>query len=86
MVENVNDKVNDLSTGSSNIEVTYNADVLKQGSGIKLDKRTPNRVKVENTNQSYNISNNSITNVFDNNVIELSEFDNYIRHEIQDLL
>jgi hypothetical protein len=81
MVENVNDKVNDLSSGSSNIEVTYNADVLKQGSGIKLDKRTPNRVKVENTNQSYNISNNSITNIFDNNVIELSEFDNYVRHE-----
>lgn len=81
MIENVNDKVVDITSGNSNIEVTYNTDVLKQGSGIKLDKRTPNRVKVVNTNQTYNISNDSITNVFTNNVIKLSEYDNYIRHE-----
>jgi hypothetical protein len=81
MIENVNDKVVDITSGNSNIEVTYNTDVLKQGSGIKLDKRTPNRIKVVNTNQTYNISNDSITNVFTNNVIKLSEYDNYVRHE-----
>lgn len=84
MIENVNDKVNDIVNGNSNIEVSYNTDVLKQGSGIKLDKRTPNRVKVENTNQEYNISNSSISNVFLNNVIPLSEFGNYVRHENND--
>lgn len=84
MIENVNDKVNDIANGTTNIEISYNTDVLKPGSGIKLDKRTPNRVKIENTNQEYNISNSSITNLFLNNVIPLSEFGNYVRHENND--
>jgi hypothetical protein len=81
MIENVNEKVVDITNGDANIEVSYNTDVLKPGTGIKLDKRTPNRVKVENTNQDYNISNTSITSIFDNNVIELGHFANYVRHE-----
>lgn len=81
MIDNINDKLNDVTNGTSNIEISYNTDVLKPGNGIKLDKRTPNRVKVENTNQNYNISNNSITNIFDNNVINLGLYSNYVRHE-----
>jgi hypothetical protein len=81
MIENVNEKVIDITNGDANIEVSYNTDVLKSGVGINLDKRTPNRVKVENINQDYNISNTSIVSVFDNNVIELGHYANYIRHE-----
>ncbi len=81
MIENVNDKVVDITNGDANIEVTYNTDVLKAGDGMRLDKRTPNRVRLENTNQEYNISNNSIVSIFDNNVIELGRYSNYIRHE-----
>ena len=84
MIENVNDKVVDITNGDANIEVTYNTDVLKAGDGILLDKRTPNRVKLENTSQNYNISNNSIVSIFDNNVIELGKYANYIRHENDD--
>jgi len=81
MIENINKKVVNITNGEANLEVTYNTDVLKAGAGVKLDKRTPNRVKIENTNQDYNISNNSITNIFNNNVIELGHHSNYIRHE-----
>lgn len=81
MIDNVNDKVNDIASGNSNVEVSYNTDVLKPGDGMSLDRRTANRIKLNNINQNYNISNNSITNVFDNNVIELGKFANYIRHE-----
>jgi len=84
MIENVNDKVVDITNGDANIEVTYNTDVLKAGDGMVLDKRTPNRVKLENTNQDYNISNTSIISIFDNNVIELGKYANYIRHENND--
>jgi len=84
MIENVNDKIVDITNGDSNIEVTYNTDVLKAGDGMFLDKRTPNRVKLENTNQTYNISNTSIISIFDNNVIELGKYANYIRHENDD--
>lgn len=83
MIENNNEKIDSIINGESNIEVSYNTDVIRPGSGISLDRRTPNRLKVQNTNQEYNISNSSITNIFDNNVIELSEFTNYVRHESQ---
>jgi hypothetical protein len=81
MIENVSDRVNDIVNGNSNIEISYNTDVLKSGTGINLDKRTSNRVKINNINQAYNISNSPVLNIFENNVIELSEFNNYIRHE-----
>jgi hypothetical protein len=81
MIENINGKVDDIITGDANVSVTYNTDILKAGPGTKLDKRTPNRVLIENIDQNYNISNNSITNVFTNNVIELGTFTNYVRHE-----
>jgi hypothetical protein len=80
MIENNNEKIDSIINGESNIEVSYNTDVIRPGSGISLDRRTPNRLKVQNTNQEYNISNSSITNIFDNNFIELSEFTNYVRH------
>ena len=81
MIENVSDRINDIVNGDSNIEISYNTDVLKSGSGIFLDKRTSNRVKVNNINQAYNISNNPIVNILDNNQLLLSEFNNYVRHE-----
>jgi len=81
MIENVSDRVNDITDGNANIEISYNTDVLKAGLGVKLDKRTQNRVKIENVVQDYNISNNSVTNIFLNNVIPLSTYANYVRHE-----
>lgn len=80
MIENTNEKVDDIISGDANVTVTYDTDVLKPGNGITLDSRTPNRIKVENTNQDYNISNTSITDLFDNPIIDLSKFSNYVRH------
>jgi hypothetical protein len=81
MIENTNEKVDDIVNGNTNISISYDADILKPGKGITLDKRTPNRIKVENSNQDYNISNTSIADIFTNATIELSTFSNYVRHE-----
>lgn len=81
MIENVNDKVDDIINGETNAQITYNTDVFRPGDGIGLDKKTLNRVKINNLNQDYNISDNSITNIFDNNIYTLSKFTNYLRHE-----
>ena len=81
MIENNSVKLNDIANGNSNIEISYNADVIRPGVGIKLDRRTPNRIRIENSNEEYNISNNSIVNIFESNVIALSNFTNYVRHE-----
>ena len=81
MIESVNSRVNDIINGNTSIEVSYNLDVIKAGPGITLDKSIPNRLKIINSNQEYNIENNSITNVFTNNNIRLGKYTNYIKHE-----
>jgi len=81
MIENLNNKVNDILQGNTSIEVSYNLDVIKAGPGITLDKSIPNRLKIINSSQEYNVENNSITNVFTNNNIKLGKFSNYIKHE-----
>lgn len=81
MIENINDRLNDLINGKSNINISYDLNIISAGEGIKVDRKTPKKVRIINNNQLYNISNNSILNIFDNNVIKLSNFTNYIRHE-----
>lgn len=81
MIENNNEKINDIINGDTNITISYDADIIRPGDGIKLNTNTPNRIKIENSNQDYNISNTSIANLFNDNTIILSKFSNYIRHE-----
>tara|TARA_Y100000389_G_C17466114_1_gene525715 strand:- start:1794 stop:3929 length:2136 start_codon:yes stop_codon:yes gene_type:complete len=81
MIENTNEKVDDILNGNSNITISYDASVIKPGNGIRLDNRTTNRIKIENSNQDYNISNTSIADIFTNDTIKLSTFSNYVRHE-----
>jgi len=81
MIENVNDKVNDILNGNTNVEISFNSDILKAGKGIFLDRRTQNRILIDNINQGYNISSSSVANLSTNNTISLSNFNNYVRHE-----
>jgi hypothetical protein len=81
MIESVNSKVDSIINGTSNVQVSYNLDILRSGKGILINKKTPNRAIIEATNQQYNISQNSITNIFNSNVITLTDYTNYIVHE-----
>jgi hypothetical protein len=81
LIDNVNDKVDDIISGNASIQISYNLDTIRPGSGIQVDRSTPNRLKIINSNQEYNIENTSITNVYLNNNIKLGKFTNYIRHE-----
>lgn len=81
MIENNQAKIDDIINGDTNITISYDADVIKPGDGISLNTKTTNRVRIDNLNQDYNISNTSIVNIFNDNTIELSKFSNYIRHE-----
>ena len=81
MIDSTNDKINSIVNGTSNVQVSYNLDVIRPGEGVGIDRRTPNRVRVFNTLQQYNISNGSLTNVFTNNILELGTFTNYFVHQ-----
>jgi hypothetical protein len=80
MIDNVNTKVESITNGDSNVEISYDLNLVRPTHGIAVNRNTPNRISIENINQEYNISNNSITNLFSNNIIELSRFTNYIVH------
>lgn len=81
LITSVNEKVDSIITGDTNVSISYNIDAVRPGPGIVVDRKTPNRVSIVNANQQYNIGSNSETNVFLNNVIALSSFGNYVVHK-----
>jgi hypothetical protein len=81
MIDNTNSKINSIIAGESNINVAYNIDAVRPGNGIGVDRRTPNIVKINNTNQAYNISNGSLTNIFTSPILTLGTFTNYFAHQ-----
>lgn len=80
MIENTNAKIDSIITGQSNVVISYDTNVVRAGDGIGLDRRTINRLSINNVNQSYNLSTNSVRNVFSSNVINLNKFTNYVCH------
>ena len=84
MIDNTNSKINSIIAGESNITVSYNTDTVRPGDGITVNRSTPNIVKINNSNQQYNISNTSSTNIVGsiNPTLILGTFTNYFSHYI----
>jgi hypothetical protein len=81
MIDNTNTKINSIISGESNIVVSYDLNGIRPGEGIFIDRTTPNRVRVVNTNQQYNIANGSLTNIVTGNTLTLGTFTNYFVHQ-----
>lgn len=77
------DLVRSIINNQTSVEISYNLDLLQQGVGILLDRSTPNTVKVNNSNQDFNISadlsKGTLTQNGDNE-ITLIDFSNYFKH------
>ena len=84
MIDNTNSKINSIIAGESNITVSYNTDTVRPGDGISVNRSTPNIIKINNTDQYYNISNNSITDILSSPdpTLILGTFTNYFSHYI----
>lgn len=84
LIDNVNKRVNDIYDEKTSIQVSYNTDAIKTLEGLNSEKRS-NRLWITNSNQNYNISNDSIFNLVDvinsGAILKLSSFSNYFRHE-----
>lgn len=81
MIDNTNSKINSIIAGDTNIVVSYDLDGIRPGEGILIDRSTPNRVRVVNANQQYNIANGSLTNIVTGNTLTLGTFTNYFVHQ-----
>jgi hypothetical protein len=81
MIDNTNTKLESIINGQANVVISYDINAVRGGDGIGLDRRTPNRVVINNVNQGYNLSVDSLRNVFSSNVIPLTKFSNYVAHQ-----
>ena len=63
--------------------MSYNLDLLKNGQGTKVDRTTPNILKVDVTQQDYNIGSNSLftINPVAGNTVPLEIYTNYLKHK-----
>jgi len=72
-----------LINNETSVEVSYNLDLIKQGSGILVDRSVPNELTILNDNEDYNIGNNLGVVTLQNlspNLVPLRGFGNYIKH------
>jgi len=81
MINNTNTKIESIINGESSLTISYDINAVRGGDGIGLNRRTPNRVVINNVNQGYNITPESLRNVFSSNVITLNKFSNYVSHQ-----
>jgi len=83
LIENNSDTINDILQNQTSINMSYNLDLLKDGDGTSVDRNTPNILKVNVTQQDYNISTNSLftINPVAGNTIPLSIYTNYLKHK-----
>jgi sulfur relay (sulfurtransferase) DsrF/TusC family protein len=55
LIASNSDAIQQLVNGNTTLQLQYNTDVIEAGSGIVLDKSVPNKIKVKNKTQEYNI-------------------------------
>ncbi len=56
MITSVNTRLNQVISGVIPTEIQYNTDVLGSGNGVKIDKSTPNMIKIVNDNNGYTLN------------------------------
>jgi len=67
----------------TSVEISYNLDTIKQGTGVIVDRSIPDQVTINNNNQEFNIGDNLGTVTLQNNsqnAIALRNFGNYSKH------
>lgn len=83
LIESNSDTINNILQNQTSINMSYNLDLLKDGDGTSVDRSTPNILKVNVTQQDYNISGNSLftINPVAGNTVPLSIYTNYLKHK-----
>lgn len=72
-----------IINNETSVEISYNLDGIKQGSGVIVDRSIPDQVTISNNNQDYNIGDNYGVVTLQNstpNDVSLRNFGNYVKH------
>jgi hypothetical protein len=83
LIEKNADNIQNILQNQTDIEISYNLDLLKDGEGTFVDRSTPNILRVDITKQSYNISSDSLftINPIAGNTVTLQKYGNYLKHK-----
>jgi hypothetical protein len=83
LIERNSDTIQNILQNQTSINMTYNLDLLKDGDGTFVDRSTPNILKVDVTQQDYNIGTNSLftINPVAGNTVSLQLYTNYLKHK-----
>jgi len=75
--------VNSILQGKTNISIAYDLDLIKQGSGISVDRSIPSKVTINNTTQNYSVDTDYLfsLNPVGANVLPLKKYTNYYKHK-----
>jgi hypothetical protein len=83
LIEKNSDDINDILQNQTSVQMSYNLDLLKDGDGTAVDRTTPNILRVDVTQQDYNIAQNSVftINPVSGNTLPLVLYTNYLKHK-----
>jgi len=83
LIEKNSDDISDILQNQTSVQMSYNLDLLKDGDGTAVDRNTPNILRVDVTQQDYNIAQNSVftINPVAGNTIPLVLYTNYLKHK-----
>lgn len=86
-IDNLSKIVDTILNGNTPLDLNFNYDLLKQGSGINLSK-TNNQLTVHNTQQKYNNVTEILldTSANNQNIVKLREFTNLISINIDSIV
>lgn len=78
LIANNSDRINAIVNGNVPLQLQYNTDVVKSGSGVQVDKSTPNSIKINCTVQNYKLSqlysdSSFLTEVSSSNPLDLNQ-------------
>lgn len=80
-ITNVEGQLTNFVAGKTSLEVAYNTDVVKSGSGIGIGRSINNQIVVNNETPDYNFETSPIFDIALAQSIPLVPFSNYYRHE-----
>lgn len=82
------EEIRNIYANLTSVQMSYNLDIVKQGSGIVVDKSVPNQITLSNGNQEYNIEGSPLINVLTDFIsyptewektLVLKPFTNYVK-------
>jgi hypothetical protein len=83
LIERNSDSIQNILQNQTSINMSYNLDLLKDGDGTYVDRTTPNILRVDVTQQDYNVGTNSLftINPVAGNTVSLELYTNYLKHK-----